>query len=54
MKNDLHPDWDDNPEWTEETEARARAPEELLPPHAVAALTRRGPGRPRGESLSDC
>jgi uncharacterized protein (DUF4415 family) len=35
----------DNPEWTEEMFARARAEEHLLPPD-VHALIRRPPGRP--------
>ncbi len=44
--------YDDNPEWTKETQARARRPEYLLPPHAIAALTKRKPGRPAGTTTS--
>ena len=35
---------DDNPEWTEEDFARARPPEEVLPPHLLAQFKgTRGP-----------
>jgi uncharacterized protein (DUF4415 family) len=35
---------DDNPEWTEEDFARARPPEEVLPPHLLAQFkATRGP-----------
>ena len=38
------PDFDENPEWTEEDFARARPASEVHPPHVVAALVRkRGP-----------
>ena len=42
----------DNPEWTEETFARARPPEEVLPPE-VLALFPNTRGRPRGSLRSD-
>lgn len=42
----------DNPEWTEETFARARRDEHLLPPE-VRALIKRSPGRPVGTTRSD-
>ncbi len=42
---------DDNPEWTEEDFARARAGEDVLPPLFVAAL-KRARGRPRGSTPS--
>ena len=45
--------YDDNPEWTEETTARALPASEVLPPHAVAALTKRSPGRPVGSTSSN-
>lgn len=41
-------DYDDNPEWTEEDFARARPASEVHPPHVVAALVKRGRGRPAG------
>ncbi len=41
-------DWNDNPEWTRETEARSRSAEEVHPPHVVEALVKRRPGRPSG------
>jgi len=31
-------DFDDNPEWTAETQAQSRLASEVLPPHVVAAL----------------
>ena len=34
------PDYDDNPEWTDEDVARARPADEVLPPQVVAALVR--------------
>jgi uncharacterized protein (DUF4415 family) len=40
--------FDDNPEWTDATSARAKPASELLPAHAVSALTKRGRGRPSG------
>jgi len=46
-------DFDDNPEWTEETERRARPASEVLPPHAVAALSRNKGGRPKGSTTSN-
>ncbi|MFM9976721.1 MAG: hypothetical protein ACKVOP_01570 [Sphingomonadaceae bacterium] len=39
------PDWDDNPEWTEEDFAKARPMSEVLPPEIVRQLVRQ-PGRP--------
>ena len=41
--NDLHlpDDFDENPEWTDETSARARPANEVHPPHVVEALVRR-------------
>lgn len=45
--------YDDNPEWTEETQARARPASEMVPPHAVAALVKRPPGRPAGSRRSN-
>ena len=39
------PDFDDNPEWTDEDFARARPAAEVLPPEIVAQLVRK-PGRP--------
>ena len=42
---------DDNPEWTEEDFARARAGEDVLPAVLVAAL-KRGRGRPAGSATS--
>lgn len=39
--NSLPPDWDDNPEWTEEDFARARPASEVHPPHIVRQLVRR-------------
>ncbi|NIJ07544.1 uncharacterized protein (DUF4415 family) [Sphingomonas vulcanisoli] len=47
-KVELPEGFDENPEWTEETERRSRPASEILPPHAVAALTRRPRGRPPG------
>lgn len=41
-------DFDDNPEWTETDFAQARQAGEVLPSEAVAALTKRGRGRPAG------
>lgn len=40
--------FDDNPEWTDATSARAKLAIEVLPVHAVSALTKRGRGRPSG------
>ena len=40
-----HPDFDDNPEWTEEDFARAKPLREMFPPEIVAQLVRK-PGRP--------
>ena len=45
-------DYDDNPEWTEADFARARPAAEVLPPHVVAALVKRPPGRPIGSTTS--
>ena len=39
-------DFDENPEWTEETTARVRPASEVHAPHVAASLVRRG--RPRG------
>lgn len=39
------PDFDDNPEWTEEDWAKARPAGEVLPPHIINLLVRK-PGRP--------
>jgi uncharacterized protein (DUF4415 family) len=39
-------DFHENPDWTEEDFARARAAREILSPAAAAALVRK-PGRPR-------
>lgn len=44
--------FDENPEWTEATTARARPASEALPAQAVAALTKRRPGRPAGSTTS--
>ncbi len=38
-----HPDYDENPEWTEKDFAKARPASEMLPPEIVAQLV-----RPRG------
>ena len=41
-----HPDFDDNPEWTEADFAKARPASEVLPPELYQALTRgRGPSK---------
>ena len=48
MNDALPDDFDDNPEWTEEDFARARPASEILPPHVVRALIRRG--RPLGSN----
>lgn len=40
--------YDDNPEWTDATSARAQPASEALPAHAVAALTKNKGGRPKG------
>jgi uncharacterized protein (DUF4415 family) len=40
--------FEENPEWTEETTARSRPASEMHPPHVVAALVKRGRGRPVG------
>jgi uncharacterized protein (DUF4415 family) len=40
-----HPDFDDNPEWTEEDFARAKPLDEMFSPEVVAQLVRK-PGRP--------
>ncbi len=49
-----HPDFDDNPEWTEADFANARPAAEVLPPALHGALTRgRGPAkRPRKQPVS--
>jgi uncharacterized protein (DUF4415 family) len=39
------PNFDDDPEWTEEDWAKARPISELVPPHIVDLLVRK-PGRP--------
>jgi uncharacterized protein (DUF4415 family) len=44
--------YEENPEWTDETTARSRPASAVLAPHAVAALTKRGPGRPAGSTSS--
>ncbi|MFW2829862.1 BrnA antitoxin family protein [Sphingomonas sp. ID0503] len=41
-------DFDDNPEWTDETSAKARPADQVHPAHVVAALTKRPRGRPAG------
>ena len=46
-KGPLPPDYDDNPEWTEEDFARARPADEVFPPELAALLVRK-PGRPAG------
>lgn len=43
-------DFDENPEWTAETERRSRPASEVHPPHVVAALVRNRGGRPRGST----
>lgn len=45
--------FDENPEWTEDTTARAQPASAVLPPHALAALTKRKPGRPAGATSSN-
>lgn len=40
--------YDDNPEWTDETTARARSATDVLTPAAAGALRKRGRGRPPG------
>jgi len=35
------PDYDENPEWTDETTARSRTASEVVPPHVLEALVRR-------------
>jgi uncharacterized protein (DUF4415 family) len=45
-------DFDDNPEWTDETFARARPAGEVLPAAAAAALVRKRPGRPISSNKS--
>ncbi|WP_375429219.1 BrnA antitoxin family protein [uncultured Sphingomonas sp.] len=47
----LPPDFDDNPEWTDEDFARARPASEMHPPHIVDILVRK-PGRPPGSTTS--
>jgi uncharacterized protein (DUF4415 family) len=44
------PDYDENPEWTEEDFARARPPQEVLPPDVLAQFpnTSRGRGPQKG------
>ncbi len=41
------PDWDDNPEWTDQDFARARPASEFHPPEVLALLVRPA-GRPVG------
>lgn len=41
-------EYDDNPEWTPETEARARPARDVLPKAAADALLKSKGGRPRG------
>lgn len=36
-----HPDWDDNPEWTEEDFAKARPASEVHGPEIAAAMVRK-------------
>ena len=47
-QHDLPADFDENPEWTDETTARSRLASEMFPPAVVATLVRRSPGRPPG------
>lgn len=44
------PDYDDNPEWTEEDFARAIPADQMHPPEIAALLLRRKGGRPAGSS----
>ena len=46
---ELPEDWDDNPEWTEETQRRSRPAAEVLGPELAALLVRK-PGRPAGST----
>ena len=43
-------DYDDNPEWTEEDFARAKAASEMLPPEVLKAFGKGKRGRPTGWS----
>jgi uncharacterized protein (DUF4415 family) len=43
-------DFDDNPEWTDETTARARPASEVHPPRIAAALVKNKGGRPVGSN----
>lgn len=43
---------DDNPEWTSEDFAKARAGSEVLPPEFLKAF-KRTPGRPKGSTTSN-
>jgi len=43
-------DFDENPEWTEETTARSRPASKMLPPHVAASLVKRPGGRPAGSN----
>ena len=43
-------DWNDNPEWTRETEARTRPAKEVHPPHVVDALVKHWPVVPPAPS----
>lgn len=45
MNGKARPEWDDNPEWTEEDFASAKPAAEIVPPEAVAMLVRKR-GRP--------
>ena len=49
-----HPDFDDNPEWTDADFARAKPASEVLPPELYRALVRgRGPAkRPTKKAVS--
>ncbi|MDM7957717.1 BrnA antitoxin family protein [Blastomonas sp.] len=51
-QNNLPPDFDENPEWTEEDFRRARPASELFDAEHVALLVRQ-PGRPKGSTKAD-
>jgi len=42
-------DFDENPEWTDASAARALPADQVHPPHVLGALVRK-PGRPKGAS----
>ena len=46
-------DWHDNPEWTRETEARARPADQVHPLYVIDALVRRGEGPEVQQALKE-